>query len=61
MAKKAKAQPAETEWRVYLLGKGAKYIGTVSAGDEKTAMKVAAEEFSIEPARRFRLSVKSVD
>jgi hypothetical protein len=51
-AKKAKAH----RWRVTLIkGTPAKMLGYVYAGDEKSALDAAADEYKIAPALRNRL------
>ncbi len=43
------------EWRVSLIGAKSKYVGRIAAADAESAVAKAAEEFGVEPARRFRL------
>jgi hypothetical protein len=59
MAKKAAAP--DREWRISVIGAKAKYVGRVWASDKATAIAKAAEEFKIDPARRFRLVAESVE
>jgi len=49
------------EWRVSLIGAKSKYIGRVEATEAESAIAKAAEEFRIEPARRFRLVAEPVE
>ena len=49
------------EWRVSLIGAKSKYIGRVEAADAESAIVKAAEEFRIDPARRFRLVAEPVE
>jgi len=49
------------EWRISLIGAGIKYVGRVEAADAESAIAKAAEEFRIEPARRFRLVAEPVE
>ena len=44
-------------WRVDYIGKRGKYLGTVEATDEKTAIAEAAKQFNITPARRNKIVV----
>jgi hypothetical protein len=48
-------------WRVDYLGKKASHLGHVEAADESEAIKKAAGQFHITPARRFKLAVTRVD
>jgi hypothetical protein len=52
MAKK----PASHVWRIYEIRKDGRYLGSVTAADDKAAIKKAIEEFGItEPHRQRRL------
>ena len=44
-------------WRVDYLGKKGSHLGTVEAPDEKSAIKQAAQQFNITPARRNKIVV----
>jgi hypothetical protein len=44
-------------WRVDIIGKGGKHLGTVEAADEKSAVAEAVRQFHITPARRIKIVV----
>ena len=53
MAKKPATLPV---WRIYEIRKDGRYLGSVSAADDKAAITKAIEEFAItEPHRQRRL------
>ena len=45
-------------WSVDLIRKRAEHLCEVEAPDERSAIKKAAEEFAIPPARQNRISVR---
>ena len=51
---------AMARWSVYLLRKGAKYLGTVMAKTETEAIQVAAKQFRIEFALRNKIVVTKI-
>ena len=57
----AKAAKPPREWRISVIGAKSKYIGRVMATDAEAAIAKAMEEFSIDPARRFRLVAEPVE
>jgi len=48
------------EWRVLLPRERTHHLGRVWAPDREAAIARAAEEFNVEPARRFRLIAEAV-
>jgi 1,2-phenylacetyl-CoA epoxidase PaaB subunit len=59
MAKKPK--PRARRWSISLLkGTPAKLIGAIDAPDAETAIKMAAEQFRVREADRFRLVARRV-
>ena len=57
----AKAAKPLREWDVSIIGAKAKYVGRVLAADAEDAIAKAAEEYKIDPARRFRLVAEPVE
>ena len=49
------------QWQVSVIGAKSKYIGRVMATDAEDAIERAAEEYKIDPARRFRLIAELVE
>jgi hypothetical protein len=56
MAKKPKATPAVSRWRIsFLKSTPARFLGYIDAPDEKAAIEAAAKEYKIAEALRDRI------